>query len=231
MSEKKEQIKNGKNISLDDGKITVINEVSLSKIDEKKEVTEPVSDAVNTDLTPDVVIAPTAEVAPIVSPVVNETPIPVAQEFTAPVAPVIPEPIVVPNPPVGVAFPSVEPSFGVETPSVSPQGIPTDLFGTQNNIQTPVNLNDLNVPMAKEFNNSFNTGYGYSGGLNFLTKNDVETYRKEQHDNVDALCNAILGVINDRDDKNRKIETIKNNIFGSVFTDENKKNGMNNPLY
>ena len=207
MSEKKENIKSGLDISFDGG--VVLNSISVA---EKKELEQPVPTE-EPKITPDVNIE-SKEIENPVTPTI-EAPI------SMPVAPEVVPPIVMPEVAPSVDVPDL--SSIIPNPPFVPE---VQVSGEESNTPsfTQTNLNDMNMPIARDFNAS------YSSSLSFKTKEAVEEYRKLRHEEIDKECDAILEVVNDLTIEKNKIQTIKNNIFGSVFKDENNNlGGMNTP--
>lgn len=211
MSEKKENIKNGTNIIVDNGNITVINEgISLSeKKEEKKENINTIlaSDdtKTNVDLTPDVKLTPEASNI-TVTPEVN---IPSPEVAPVNIEPVIPEVV---TPEVNIPSPAVEPEVSPSLDSVTMQNdtpiINNDISLADNGdafYNTPTfndssinnNFDNSNMNNVTSSYNSFNTSYSDSNPI---------------YDLLDEIENGIISVTKEKiaEAKEKAKESVNN---------------------
>lgn len=160
----KDEIKNGKNVSLDG--ITVINEgVSLSEKKEvKEEVTPVVEETKNEEpvITPDVQINSTP-VAPVTEPVVSMPEPPIIEQTVSPAieAPVMGTPII--------------PNYGMDTcvnpmPEASPVAPSYDYPSFGNNSYESYNMNSQGSSMFDNLNFDFSTEEGIKEAFDVLDK-------------------------------------------------------------
>lgn len=218
MSEKKDNIKSGLDISFDGG--TVLNSISVAekvevKEDAKPEVNEPeIASDVKLDNNDVSVSEPTVSVETQIPnvPVFPEVPISMPEAIISP-APITPD----------LTNVASNPSFISDT-VVNEKVVSTPIFTNNNFASTP--LNDMNMPNAKEYNNSFNNTYGSI--LSFKTIADVEKYREDKHKAVDDECNAIIEVVKDFEKANDWIGNVRNMFAPPIYDNDNYKDGNNN---
>lgn len=180
---KKEDIKNGNDITLDDGNITVLQETEFSKEKEAEKAEVAVDVPVSEEITPDVKVDATEVEAPQVEAPTVEEPVVTAPSIDPePVAPQIPTPdspsIDISGISSGLSFPSTPES---SITSASDSSVPS--FGQENN--------DL-------YNNTQNSGFEFNAN-DMQNENNFDYKTDKSHDEsgTSEIFNSVYDDVND----------------------------------
>lgn len=182
---KKEDIKNGNDITLDDGNITVLQETEFSKEKEAEKAEVAVDVPVSEEITPDVKVDATEVEAPQVEMPTVEEPVVTAPSINpepAMVAPQIPTPdspsIDISGISSGLSFPSTPES---SITSASDSSVPS--FGQENN--------DL-------YNNTQNSGFEFNAN-DMQNENNFDYKTDKSHDEsgTSEIFNSVYDDVND----------------------------------
>ena len=185
---KKEDIKNGNDITLDDGNITVLQETEFSKEKEAEKAKVAVDTPVSEEITPDVKVDATEVEAPQVEKPTVEEPVVTAQSIDpepAMAAPQIPTPdspsIDISGISPNLSFPSTPESSITSASDNTLSSVPS--FGQENN--------DL-------YNNTQNSGFEFNTN-NMQNENNFDYKTDKSHDEsgTSEIFNSVYDDVND----------------------------------
>ena len=189
---KKEDIKNGNDITLDDGNITVLQEIEFSKEKEAEKAEVAVDTPVSEEITPDVKVDATEVEAPQVEKPTVEEPVVTAQSIDpepAMAAPQIPTPdspsIDISGISPNLSFPSTPESSITSASDNTLSGVPS--FGQENN--------DL-------YNNTQNSGFDYKTDKSHDESGTSEIFNSVYDDVNDTK--TVASVVTKEDEINAK---------------------------
>lgn len=185
---KKEDIKNGNDITLDDGNITVLQETEFSKEKEAEKAEVAVDVPVSEEITPDVKVdateveapqveAPTVEEPVVTAPSINPEPAMAAPQIPTPDSPSIDISGISPD----LSFPSTPESSITSASDNILSSVPS--FGQENN--------DL-------YNNTQNSGFEFNAN-NMQNENNFDYKTDKSHDEsgTSEIFNSVYDDVND----------------------------------
>ena len=185
---KKEDIKNGNDITLDDGNITVLQETEFSKEKEAEKAEVAVDTPVSEEITPDVKVdateveapqveAPTVEEPVVTAPSINPEPAMAAPQIPTPDSPSIDISGISPD----LSFPSTPESSITSASDNILSSVPS--FGQENN--------DL-------YNNTQNSGFEFNAN-NMQNENNFDYKTDKSHDEsgTSEIFNSVYDDVND----------------------------------
>lgn len=182
---KKEDIKNGNDITLDDGNITVLQETEFSKEKEAEKAEVAVDVPVSEEITPDVKVDATEVEAPQVeAPTVEE--------------PVVTTPSINPEP--AMAAPQIPTP---DSPSIDISGISPDLSFPSTPESSITSASDSSVPSFGQenndlYNNTQNSGFEFNAN-DMQNENNFDYKTDKSHDEsgTSEIFNSVYDDVND----------------------------------
>lgn len=181
MSEKKENIKSGLNINVDDGNITVLNDISVAEKVKEEVTPEVTSEVKEKPIVPDVKITP--DVSIVNTPDIPLPEVPIANTSPDFVIPTINTPTITPVVENNVQN-TVPMMQAVPEEKKEPTPIVPNSFNTFN--QNPINNNFSNI---QNLNNSYDKTLDGENKI-FKSTSDVEKLSKEVADEVINALNT-----------------------------------------
>lgn len=180
---KKEDIKNGNDITLDDGNITVLQETEFSKEKEAEKAEVAVDVPVSEEITPDVKIdAEEVEAPQVEAPTVEEPVVTAPSIDPEPVAPQIPTP---------------------DSPSIDISGISPDLSFPSTPESSITSASDSSVPSFGQenndlYNNTQNSGFEFNAN-DMQNENNFDYKTDNSHDELGTseIFNSVYDDVND----------------------------------